>query len=432
MLAAFTALAVCSAALADAGGLAPVGCIAKPGEAHDCTAKGSKGLDGPVAVAASPDGKNVYVGSVEAASLLTFKRSSNGSLDRTGCVEYSPTARGCTIKGGRALGGLSDLALSSNGKNLYALADDALSTFKRGKHGALKYIGCISSRLPRKAGCTGIDHDTVREAQALALSPDGRSLYVVSDGRNHSLSEFARAPSGKLSFVGCFAEPPSRVEPECADPGARVLLGPVDVAVSPDGRNVYVVSDIVDAVSVYNRSADGQLEPAGCVTTPDGADGCSTEGGEALHGLLGIAISPDGQNAYVTAYDDGAVSIFTRAADGSLAGAGCVAKKSSGHTASCETAGAQALGHATDLAISSDGSALYVLGSADRAVSSFARDDAGALAGVGCVSEHGGSAACRHGRVALSGTAIALSPDDKNAYVVSYDENAISIFRHRR
>ena len=60
-------------------------------------------------------------------------------------------------------------------------------------------------------------------------------------------------------------------------PGAA-LYGASSVAVSPDGQSAYVASDVSGAVAVFDRAADGTLTqrrgPAGCISD-SGAAPCA-------------------------------------------------------------------------------------------------------------------------------------------------------------
>ena len=93
------------------------------------------------------------------------------------------------------------------------------------------------------------------------------------------------------------------------------------MVVSPDGNNVYVASLEDEAITEFARNADGSLTEIGCIA--DSSDTGSTCSNQAATGLIdpeAIAISPDGKNVYVAAHGlrvrSGDIAEFTRNADG--------------------------------------------------------------------------------------------------------------------
>ena len=74
------------------------------------------------------------------------------------------------------------------------------------------------------------------------------------------------------------------------------LAGARSVTVSPDGRSAYAASQGGSAVSVFDRAADGTLTQkpgtAGCISET-GAGPCVD--GTALDGSRSVTVSPDGK-----------------------------------------------------------------------------------------------------------------------------------------
>lgn len=86
------------------------------------------------------------------------------------------------------------------------------------------------------------------------------------------------------------------------------------MAVSPDATNVYVASIDSDAVAVLRRSTGtGGLTQragkAGCISQAGGG-GCRA--GRALDGVHDLAVSPDGRNIYAVSEEINAMGIFAR------------------------------------------------------------------------------------------------------------------------
>ena len=99
----------------------------------------------------------------------------------------------------------------------------------------------------------------------------------------------------------------------CVD--RRALDGVTGVTVSPDGKNVYVAAEISGAVAIFTRNkATGALTQlpatAGCVSE-DGTGGACVDG-RALVSAASVTVSPDGRNVYVSSNVSNAVAVFAR------------------------------------------------------------------------------------------------------------------------
>ncbi|HET6174777.1 MAG TPA: beta-propeller fold lactonase family protein [Gaiellales bacterium] len=288
--------------------------------------------------------------------------------------------------------------------------------------------GCASAQTA--LGCTparGLD-----DARAVALSPDGLSLYVAA-ATPASVTTFSVAPGNGLLQqlnlgAGCLA---SVAQDGCG--GARALEGASAIVVSPDNLHVYAASATAGSVSTFIRQPNGSLvQPAGvagCLSTTPAA-GCSSEV-RSLGGADALAISPDGHFVYAAGGTADSLLVFSRdAATGrltQLAGtAGCLRNGRS------DCAPVTGLDGPAAIAMAPDGTSLYVA-SAVGTVTAFQRDvTTGTLAqlpaGAGCLSD-GDLAGCTAVGGLARASAVAFTPDGRTLIAAGTDDDAVVSFR---
>ena len=250
---------------------------------------GVSALDAPYDLAISPDGQHVYVTSPRQGALSVFGRRDDGTL-----------ATIDTYINGQAgfpdLLGIADLDISPDGQHLYATnpSDNTLTVFLRQQDGTVQYL---------KQYCDGqTGFDGLRGAAGLAVSPDGRYVYVAAP-LDDSFCVFARQETGELTLL----EQHYNQEASIQD-----FSGPSQVAVSPDSRHVYVTGLLDDTLTAFVRQDDGTL--ALIQVLHDGQHGV-----DGLWRPSNITISPDGHYVYVAAFLDDALSVFARDDSGQLA-----------------------------------------------------------------------------------------------------------------
>jgi DNA-binding beta-propeller fold protein YncE len=365
---------------APGGQLTFAGCVANDETLAGCTGLPPAGAGGPLseafAVVVSPSGNSVYVASNSGRSVTHFARGAGGQLTFAGCVADDGPASGCTdLPGGAgATGPLNfpqGLAISPDGAALYVTSSngDGVSHFAVAAGGQLTFAGCIAND-PTVAGCTDLPPagagGPLDGATGAVVSPDGGALYVAS-GYSDSLTRFARASGGQLTFVECVANDPATAG--CADllpTGAGGPLdGAYDVAATVDGSSLYVASTLSDSVSHFARSPGGQFTFGGCIANDPAAAGCTdappTGAGGPLDGALRPAVSPDGASVYVASSGSESISHFARASGGQLAFAGCLANGAAAGCGDLAPAGAAGpLSQATAVAVSPSGTSVYV------------------------------------------------------------------------
>ena len=138
--------------------------------------------------------------------------------------------------------------------------------------------GILTALAPSSVG-------TGANPQDIAVSPDGKSVYTTNANGN-SVSQFSVASGGNLTPLS----------PSSVSAGTF----PVGIVERPNGANLYVVNSFDSTVSQYNVGPGGTLSPMSPATVAIGAAGHNDASSE-------IAVSRNGQSAYVTNGEDGLV-----------------------------------------------------------------------------------------------------------------------------
>jgi DNA-binding beta-propeller fold protein YncE len=415
-------------------------------------------------VDASPDGKNVYVANAETGEesdrglptsgggVVVFGRGAGGELtqlpDAKACIA-TLGFEGCTSA--RAVGGAKDVAVSPDGKHVYVVTGDGVTVLKRSaSDGSLTetpYDDGDTTACVSQDGSDDLDEQTCQDGRALAdakaviVSPDGKNVYVaaVGDEGDHivnGVAAFTRnADDGSLTQLtgadACITDETfdgdeivTRGEPSTTCRDGRYMHEPTDLAISPDGHQVYVVISegrpFTDcdggkgcdhgpgAIVVLDRDGtDGALtqsdDPDGCLTRssdyanfkPDGE--CREAIG--LEDGIAIAVSPDGRSVYAASQGGsptgsadpnrltypGALTSFARDAGGDLTQlprpTGCVTHDGSDGEFDNEPdpvappcTDGSAMTEPSGIAISADGLTVYTANEDDSAVAAFSRN----------------------------------------------------------
>jgi hypothetical protein len=334
-------------------------------------------------LAISPDGNNGYL-------IIPFfdaegKRAALWVYDRnpvTGSLVQKQGTAGCIARGrkkgcarGRALQTGFEIAISPDGRNVYATTGVGIAIFNRDPStGNLTQpagpSGCITSYPEENPTCAP---GGTLAGGSISISPDGLNVYIGSfSGSIGSLAVFDRDPAtGALT---------RKSGSEGAMPGGS------EVIVSPDGKNVYAAT-FEDGIKTFDRDlATGALTRvpgrAGCISEK-GKGGCRR--GHEFAGF-GLSISPDGRNVYGASSrgpgqgDYGSLMILDRLPDGTLVQkqgrAGCFAMFG-GEGEGC--ARTESISEATDSTVSADGERVYVFSYFASSPAIFVRHPSGRL-----------------------------------------------------
>lgn len=413
------------------------GCIHARGTNRCAT---GRAVTSPEDIAISPDGRHVYVASYGSHAVAVFARDRRtGDLEqlsrRRGCVRHG---RGGSCAAARALGRPASIAISPDGANVYvaAAASDAVSVFARNRRtGALRQLAGARACVSQRPGGDCLVGRALNEPTSVAVSPDGERVYVAGRRFPSGVAILGRAADGSLSQAdgpsGCVSHNGGS---GCAP--ARGISAPEEVAVTPDGRDVLVAGSRSNAVASLRAGPDGLAQAdgeAGCIARR-GAEGCAT--GRVLAGPVDLAITRDGRGVYVASSIGDGVAILRRdRTTGALrqrrGRSGCISQRGGG--------GRCAIGRALDevwgIALSPDDRNLYAVSSKVNMLAAIARNrSTGRLAQLpgryGCFIRAGGFG-CPEGRGLTVAVAVTVSPDGRNVYAASEDAylGAVAVFR---
>jgi DNA-binding beta-propeller fold protein YncE len=396
-------------AITETGCLSSDGTDGRDGASGACTPTPS--LLGARGVAVSPDGSTVFVSSSSSASVVAFSRDpASGSLTRIGCLQGTPNV-GAPCRAANLFSSSSGLAASSDGTAVYVAAPLA---------GA---VSTLKAPLP-SAAASG------------AGSPSPAAMLS---------SIFTTPPAAGLFANPCIAV--NGLDGPCAVGTATQGLDAL--ALSPDGKQLYGSAPGSKAIDVFTPGAEGALAQTSCIKLKAPPGLCNA--GTLMSAPSDLALSPDGNNLYAADVlgGNGSVDVFARnASTGALSGSSCVdflekpetpepgergeegeereeREEEKSATPSDPCTSVPGLNSVSVVAVSGDGSSVYAIGSGSAAI--FARDAAtGKLTETSCAANE--DSRCTS-LPALSGvSAAAVSPDGREVYVTAAKSNAVMVF----
>jgi DNA-binding beta-propeller fold protein YncE len=397
-------------------------CIAKFASAP-CTAVPNETLEGGRDVAVSPNGKFVYVADFT-DSVLWFSRSTtDGSVAYAGCVDSSGDDVGCTHLAANVLAVPRAMAFSPDGSSLYVVNEtsDTVVRFDVAADGSLTFESCAEDETLPNFGCA-TKVPSMDLPLRVAVSPDGNSVYVSSGGVEYENATINQFTSG-LASVGCYREVVGTTGCAHLEP----LQLPYGLAVSPDGKQLYVTSVGRDAIGWFNRASNGTLSVGGCLSdgddTSEFTDECTEDPTADYNFLNHITFNPAGSQAFVTDETGaGAIYHFSRnGTTGALTRQDCLVDGGKGGAPGCtelSTATGSALASVTDAVVSPDSANLYAVAFQDSAISTFGLGASGTLSFSHCIRALEFEGCSGFGESVLQTPfGVAISPDGHDVYV---------------
>ncbi|ATV43986.1 beta-propeller fold lactonase family protein [Pectobacterium brasiliense] len=337
----------------------------------------------------SVDGKTLYVvSSPESGSavLSVFVRDAEGNftLSQTffnyRSVYNEETEQNDEVVDHAGLAGASDVTLSSDGQYLYVIGSEgnAVTIFRVGSDGELTQAGVLDQA---ELGGRSLD---VRSQ----IVSQGDYLYLTaaqpgSDNDSRSVLVFKREADGKLTAVS----------------QADNLIGASRLVLDPTGRYLFVSgSGSTVGVTAFSIDEQGVLAQVGQIS------------GTSEYYINGLALSPDGKTLYAIHADVGNYTLNTIAVGAN----GALTLVSTEPFADDGGDSGEAL--ASNLVVSADGTALFVIG---KNITIFSRAEDGSLTLKQTISSGWDSSL---GISFSSLQNIALSADGKQLYLVGGDK----------
>jgi YVTN family beta-propeller protein len=236
------------------------------------------GFDGPSGMVITPDGTKAYVnnyggpggvGSGNGTTLNVVDLATNSIIGAAIDVDQAPAA----------------LAISPDGKFVYSI------NYVNGNPGTGTMSVVATSSNSVVATITGFSGPF-----GIALTPDGRFAYVTNFGSNNF------APFGTTVSV-------VDLKSNAITATIGVGIQPSGIAITPDGKYAYVTNyNTLYAGPGFTNLTAGE----GTVTIIDIATNTVIPPTLAVgESPSGIAITPNGKNAYVTNYTGNTVSVLT-------------------------------------------------------------------------------------------------------------------------
>jgi hypothetical protein len=366
----------------------------------------------------SADGRNFYVGSLGNGGIFAFARDT--SSGRLAPVTGGPACIGHQVGCDRSAHPMPHaLAITHDGRSLYAGGaggEDGLLGFDRDTGtGALTAAGCLRGYRGACAFPGGTGDDDIR---ALEVSPDDRFVMTASGlgvgvvNRDPATGALSQTPGncviGEDSYNGY--DEPSK--------GCRVdtkIGTPVEMDLSEDGATLYVAAE-------QGESGSGGL----LVFARDAATGAIslTQRVRGPEGYYEVAVSPDGRNVYAVTENFDFQAFTRNTTTGALTRIkgrrGCA-----GFTRRCTPL--KGISSPEDVRVSDDGRFVYL--AAAEGVTGYARDGGGGLRAIrgraacnvmpGQFDTRAMRRECRHGPYELPGlTGFEIAPGGRHLYAL--------------
>ncbi len=235
---------------------------------------------GFVSVSISDDGKWVYGVGGNPSGVVVFGRDMDtGAITLVQDLQDNVAGYELGQYFGPVTSPIKNIATSADGQYVYlsATVDNAISLFA-----VNETTGQLTQQQVVKDGEGGIDG--IQGASSLILSPNGRFLYVSGQGESSIALFSVNQSDGTLAYIGKVTN---------GVDGVDHLVGARSLAMSPDGRYLFVSAITSDAVSSF------ECDPATGLLTLVSVAIQSVDGVSGLDGPSGMVTDRFSRHLYV-------------------------------------------------------------------------------------------------------------------------------------
>ncbi len=368
---------------------------------HDSDTGGYGSVAGPYGIAISPDGRHVYAADEgDSAIIVDSVNPSTHMLDAASVFESS------SLSANNRFTSTYQVMVSPDGRFVYAtgLAADSLATFARdAESGALTHVDTV--RQGSGYNCTGLFPPVCANnvtgmdgAYGMALSPDGKFVYVSSVA-DDSIVVFGRDPESGAASTIRLGGSGAFFKQQFTHANLNAAYGMV---MSPDGANLYVTGYLSDALITLKRDPVlGTLSYQGVLLPADAA---------GLDGVFRVTMSADGRFVYTASFGSHSLCAFSRnTLNGALSYVDCYTSPY--------------LSNGSDVVLSPDGKRVFVTGFSSGSLLAYARDEAsGALSFSDVITTSSGAK--------ISGArGVVIHPAGDAAYVTGNSDDRVVAIR---
>ncbi|MFT5294766.1 MAG: 6-phosphogluconolactonase (cycloisomerase 2 family) [Colwellia sp.] len=249
--------------------------------------------------------------------------------------------------------------------------------------------------------------DGLNGATSLVLSPDGRRAYVVSF-YDSALVIFEQDEQGNYQFLQAIRDGLPYEEVFSEDELVKLkdklgLLGAYDIAITNDNRQLFVASVVSNAISIFDINESGNVFFNHAIRDNDNSE-------YGLGGAVNVILTPNNSKVIVAGFNENAITIFNRNTNGVL---------DHSQTLTNGKDGVKNMISPQGLAMSPNGSYLYVACGGGNSIIVFARNDQNRYSYIQSISNSDDV-------FGLGGAGyVTTSPDGTRVYVASESDNAV-------